>query len=161
QSLNVPRKIQHKVLFYGVFGALAMRILFIVAGVQFLERFHPVLFLFAGILVVTGVRMLMPGTRTLQPDRIWLVRLVRRVLPIKDSFSGDRFFVKQQQKWNATPLFLALIAVEVMDIIFAIDSVPAVLSITRDTFIVYSSNAFAILGLRALYFVLADMLWRL
>jgi tellurite resistance protein TerC len=160
RAFRVPDRSQHKVLYFGVVGALVLRAAFVLAGVELLQAFHAVLFLFGAILLFTGFRMMLPGERVIRPERNWLVRLARRFLPVLTEYEGDRFLVKRSGKWNATPLFLALVAVEAMDIIFAIDSVPAVLAITRDTFIVYSSNAFAILGLRALYFALADILPR-
>jgi len=160
QAFRVPARSHHKVLYYGVVGALLLRAAFVLAGVELLQSFHAVLFLFGAILLFTGFRMMLPGERVIRPERNWLVRLARRFIPVLTEYEGDRFLVKRGGKWNATPLFLALVAVEAMDIIFAIDSVPAVLAITRDTFIVYSSNAFAILGLRALYFALADILPR-
>ncbi|MGA8142994.1 MAG: TerC family protein [Candidatus Acidiferrales bacterium] len=160
RSFGVPARSQHKVLYYGVVGALVMRALFVLAGVELLQSFHFVLFLFGAILLFTGFRMLLPGERVIQPERNWLVRVARRFVPVLSDYAGESFWVRSESKWHATPLFLALVAVEAMDIIFAVDSVPAVLAITRDTFIVYSSNAFAILGLRALYFALADILPR-
>ncbi len=160
QAFQVPEKSQHKVLFYGVIGALVMRALFVLAGVELLQSFHFVLYFFGAILVFTAIQMLRPGKREIKPERNWLVRIARRFVPVVTEYAGDELWVKRGKKWNATPLFLALIAVEAMDIVFAVDSVPAVLAITRDTFIVYSSNAFAILGLRALYFALADILPR-
>jgi tellurite resistance protein TerC len=160
QSFKIPSKSQHKVLFYGVVGALVMRAIFVVAGVELLQYFHSVIYVFGGILLLTGLRMFFPGRRTTEPDRNWMVRAARRIIPFTDDSGGQSFLVKRAGKWNATPLLMALIAVEAMDIIFAVDSVPAVLAITRNTFIVYSSNAFAILGLRALYFALADILPR-
>jgi TerC family integral membrane protein len=160
QSFKIPSKSQHKVLFYGVVGALVMRAIFVVAGVELLQHFHSVIYVFGAILLLTGLRMFFPGRRTTQPDRNWMVRAARRIIPFTDDSGGQSFLVKRAGKWTATPLLMALIAVEAMDIIFAIDSVPAVLAITRNTFIVYSSNAFAILGLRALYFALADILPR-
>jgi tellurite resistance protein TerC len=160
QSFKIPAKSQHKILFYGVVGALVMRAIFVVAGVELLQYFHSVIYVFGAILLVTGLRMFFPGNRAKKPDQNWLVRAVRQFIPIHDDAEGHEFFVKKAGKWNATPMLLALVAVEAMDIIFAIDSVPAVLAITRNTFIVYSSNAFAILGLRALYFALAGILPR-
>jgi tellurite resistance protein TerC len=160
QAFRVPSRSQHRVLYCGVLGALVLRAAFVLAGVELLESFHPVLFLFGAILLFTGIRMILPGERVIRPERNWLVRLARRFFPVLTDYGGDRFLVKRSGKRFATPLFLALVAVEAMDILFAIDSVPAVLAITRDTFIVYSSNAFAILGLRALYFALADILPR-
>jgi tellurite resistance protein TerC len=128
--------------------------------VELLQYFHSVIYLFGAILLITGLRMLFPGSKEKRPDQNWLVRTVKRFLPFADNVESETFFVKQGGKLAATPLLMALVAVEAMDIIFAIDSVPAVLAITRNTFIVYSSNAFAILGLRALYFALAGILPR-
>ncbi|MFZ0520539.1 MAG: TerC family protein [Candidatus Acidiferrales bacterium] len=160
QAFRVPAKSQHRVLFLGVIGALVMRAAFVLAGVELLETFHAVLYVFGALLLLTGLRMFLPVKRTVHPERNWLVRAARRIMPVVDEYDGERFLVKREGKWNATPLFLALVAVEAMDIIFAVDSVPAVLAITRNTFIVYSSNVFAILGLRALYFALAGILPR-
>jgi tellurite resistance protein TerC len=160
EAFRVPAKSQHRVLFLGVLGALVMRAAFVLAGVELLAMFHAVLYVFGALLLLTGLRMFLPVKRALQPERNWLVRAARRILPVVDEYDGERFMVKHEGKWNATPLFLALVAVEAMDIIFAVDSVPAVLAITRNTFIVYSSNVFAILGLRALYFALAGILPR-
>ncbi|MGA8220866.1 MAG: TerC family protein [Candidatus Acidiferrales bacterium] len=160
QAFRVPAESQHKVLFCGVLGALVLRAAFVLAGVELLRAFHFVTFVFGAILAITGIRMVLRGKRVVRPETNWLVRLARRFVPVQDEYEGQRFLVERDGSWNATPLFLALVAVEAMDIIFAIDSVPAVLAITRDTFIVYSSNAFAILGLRALYFALADILPR-
>src|SRR6201987_4386984 len=160
RAFQVPERSQHKVLFYGVAGALVMRALFVLAGVELLQNFHFILFIFGAILVVTAIQMLRPSHRAIEPERNWLVRITRRFVPVLTGYAGEAFWVKHERKWHATPLFMALVAVEAMDIIFAIDSVAAVLAITRDTFVVYSSNAFAILGLRALYFAVADILPR-
>jgi TerC family integral membrane protein len=160
RAFQVPERSQHKVLFYGVVGALVMRALFVLAGVELLQDFHFILFIFGAILMVTAIQMLRPSQRAIEPERNWLVRITRRFVPVLTGYAGEAFWVKRERKWYATPLFMALVAVEAMDIVFAIDSVPAVLAITRDTFIVYSSNAFAILGLRALYFAVADILPR-
>jgi tellurite resistance protein TerC len=159
EAFRVAAKSQHRVLFLGVLGALVMRAVFVLAGVELLQTFHAVLYVFGALLLLTGLRMFLPVKRTLHPERNWLVRTARRIMPVVD-YDGERFLVKRSGKWSATPLFLALVAVEAMDIIFAVDSVPAVLAITRNTFIVYSSNVFAILGLRALYFALAGVLPR-
>jgi tellurite resistance protein TerC len=160
RAFQVPEQSQHKVLFYGVIGALVMRALFVLAGVELLQDFHFILYFFGGVLVVTAIQMLRPGRRAIEPERNWLVGITRRFVPVLTDYTGGDFWVKRERKWNATPLFMALVAVEAMDVVFAVDSVPAVLAITRDTFIVYSSNAFAILGLRALYFAVADILPR-
>lgn len=160
QSFRIPAKSQHRILFLGVIGALVMRAAFVLAGVELLQEFHAVLYIFGALLLLTGLKMFFPSRRTLQPDRNWLVKVARKIIPVVDDYHGDSFLVRRSEKWHATPLFLALVAVEAMDIIFAVDSVPAVLAITRNTFIVYSSNVFAILGLRALYFALAGILPR-
>lgn len=160
RAFRVAPRWQHKVLFYGVAGALVLRGIFVYAGLELLAKFHIILYGFGAILLFTGFRMLVSGKRPPKPEKNWLVRLTRRFIQVADDYEGDRFWVKRGGKWTATYLLLALVAVESMDIIFAVDSVPAVLSITRDAFIVYSSNAFAILGLRALYFALADLLPR-
>jgi tellurite resistance protein TerC len=160
QAFHVPAKSQHKVLFLGVLGALVVRAVFVMAGVKLLQSFHAVLYVFGALLLLTGLKMFFPGKRVMRPDRNPLMLMARRIIPVTDQFEGERFFVRQAGKWIATPLFLALLAVEAADIIFAADSVPAVLAITRNAFVVYSSNVFAILGLRALYFALADLLPR-
>ena len=161
QALRVPGELQHRVLYSGVIGALVMRALFVFAGVALLRHFHPVVFVFGAILLVAGVRMLLPRAREMEAEESWIVRTLSRVLHVTDEFHGRKFWVREENRWTATPLFLALIAVEVMDVVFAVDSVPAVLAVTRDSFIAYSSNAFAILGLRAMYFALASLLPRL
>ena len=161
QALRVPGELQHRVLYSGVIGALVMRGLFVFAGVALLRHFHPVVFVFGAILLVAGVRMLLPGARQMQPEQNWVLRALSRVLHVSDEFHGRHFWFKGEGKWRATPLLLALIAVEVMDVVFAVDSVPAVLAVTRDSFIAYSSNAFAILGLRAMYFALVSVLPKL
>jgi tellurite resistance protein TerC len=160
QAFRIPKRSQHKVLFYGVLGALLMRALFVIAGVGLLQKFHAILYVFGVLLLATGLKMIPPKKKSVHPEQNFLVRLARRVMPVAEEYEGGKFFIKSGGKRYATTLFLALIAVEAMDLVFAVDSVPAVLAITRDTFIVYSSNVFAILGLRALYFALADLLPR-
>jgi tellurite resistance protein TerC len=161
QAFRVKAEAQHTVLFYGVAGALVMRAAFVLAGVELLQVFHSVLYVFGAFLLITGIRMFFTGERKIDPQSNWMVRAARRVMRIEDDPAIDTFFVKRNGQRYATHLLLALVAVEAMDLIFAVDSVPAVLAITRNPFIVYSSNAFAILGLRALYFALADLLPRL
>jgi tellurite resistance protein TerC len=160
EGLRVPAQLQHRVLYYGVAGALAMRAVFVFGGIALLDRVHWVLYVFGAILLVTAVRMVATDERHVDPGKHWLLRAVRRVLPVTSSYSGEQFLTRKSGRWSATPLLVALVAVETADIVFAVDSVPAVLAITRDTFIAYSSNVFAILGLRALYFALADLLPR-
>jgi tellurite resistance protein TerC len=161
RAFEIPERSQHKVLYSGLAGAVAFRAGFILAGMALLRKIHFALYVFAAILVVTGVRMIFTAGRQIRPEGNWVVRLARKFHPIADDPTGEHFWVQKDGRWNATPLFLALLAVEGLDIIFAVDSVPAVLAITRDTFIAYSSNVFAILGLRAMYFGLAGILPRM
>ena len=154
---KVPSAYQHKVLFWGILGALVMRVIFILTGVELIHRFHWLIYIFGGFLVYTGIRMLTSGDLKIDPEKNPLVKLARKVMPITPSFEGDRFFVKQDSKTWATPLFLVVILIETTDLIFAVDSIPAILAISDDSFIVYTSNVFAILGLRSLYFALAGI----
>ncbi len=161
QYFAVPAKLQPKVLKWGIFGALIMRALMIGFGALLLNRFHWIIYVFGAILVVTGLNMFR-GTEAhrVEPEKNPLVRLARRVLPFSDSYDGDKFTTRTRTKRLATPLLLVLLVVEWTDLVFAIDSIPAIFAVTRDPFIVYSSNVFAILGLRALFFLLAGMLDR-
>jgi len=134
-----------------------MRVIFILTGVELIHRFHWLIYIFGGFLVFTGIRMLTSGDLKIDPEKNPLVKLARKVMPITPSFEGDRFFVKQEGKTWATPLFLVVILIETTDLIFAVDSIPAILAISDDSFIVYTSNVFAILGLRSLYFALAGI----
>lgn len=153
----VPRAHRHRVLFWGVFGALAMRFVFIVAGVALLERFEWLTVIFGVVLIVTAIRLLRGGDEHIDPSGSRAMRLVRRFVPMTSEFRDDRLWVRDAGRWIATPLFAVLVLVEVTDLVFAVDSIPAVLAVSRDAFIVFSSNAFAILGLRALYFVLSEL----
>jgi tellurite resistance protein TerC len=155
---RVSRAQQPKILKWGIFGALVMRAIFIVVGIGLLERFHWMVYLFGGILVYTGLKMAFKGEEKIEPEKNPLVRLLRRFVPITKRNSGDRFFIKKRGILAATPLFLTLIVVESSDLIFAVDSIPAVLAVTHDPFIVYSSNVFAIMGLRSLYYLLAHVM---
>ncbi len=157
---SVPSQYQYKVLFWGVLGALVMRAVLIALGVQLIALFHWAIYVFGGFLVVTGVRMALERDREVHPERNPLLRLMRRVVPITSDYQGDRLLVKQAVGYCATPLLVVLVTVETTDLVFAIDSIPAILAVTRDPFIVYTSNAFAILGLRALYFALAGLVRR-
>jgi tellurite resistance protein TerC len=154
----VPRAYQHKILFWGVLGALVMRAALIVAGTALLARFHWVIYLFGGFLVLTGVRMALQREEELHPEDNPVVRLARRLLPVTPEYRGDRFFDRLDGRWAVTPLFLVLLAVEATDLVFAVDSIPAIFAVTTDPFIVYTSNVFAILGLRSLYFALAGVM---
>lgn len=156
-AFGVPAHQQHRVLFWGVLGALAMRAVFIVTGTALIQRFHWTLYLFGVFLVITGVRMALSRGEQGHPEDNVLVRLARRVLPVAPGQETEQFFTRVAGRRMVTPLFLALLAVEFTDLIFAVDSIPAVLAVSRDPFIVFTSNIFAILGLRSLYFVLAGV----
>ena len=157
---RVPEKYQHRVLFWGIIGALIMRGTFIGLGTLLLSRFHWVLYVFGAMLVITGVRMAFKGDDDFKGDENPIVRLVRRVLPVTSEYNGQRFFSIENGRHVATPLLLVLVLVEFTDLIFAIDSIPAIFAVTRDPFLVYTSNIFAILGLRSMYFLLADVVQR-
>ena len=158
---KIPAKYQHRVLFWGILGALVMRGTFIALGALLIARFHWVLYVFGALLVVTGARMAFRDGDTFEGDDNPVVRFFRRVIPLSPSIEGKHFFVREGDRpdgrWLATPLLLVLVMVEVTDLIFAIDSIPAIFSITRDPFLVYTSNIFAVLGLRSLYFLLAHV----
>src|SRR3954454_18552110 len=150
---SVPLALQHRVLFWGIVGALLMRGLFIALGAALLERFHGVIYLFGGFLVLTGIRMLFQKEQSVHPERNPVLRVFRRLVPSVPEYHGPRFTIVKEGKRFATPLLMVVTVVEASDIMFAVDSIPAVFAVTRDPFIVYTSNIFAILGLRALYFV--------
>lgn len=161
QFFAVPEKLQPRVLKWGIFGAMIMRGVMIALGAILLQRFHWIVYVFGGILVITGLRMMKPGgIHPVEPDKNPVVRVARKFLPFTDNYSKDHFFTKMHGRWFGTPLLLVVLVVEWSDLVFAIDSIPAIFAITRDPFIVYSSNVFAILGLRALYFVLAGVMDR-
>lgn len=155
---SVPAKYQYKVLFWGILGALVIRIFFIFTGVALIEKFHGVIYVMGAFLVFTGVKLGLEKEKKLEPERNPLLRLVRRVLPVTEGYEGGRFLVRRGGQLLATPLLIVLVVVESTDLVFAIDSIPAILAITLDPFIVYTSNAFAILGLRALYFAVAGLM---
>ncbi len=154
---SAPKAYQHKVLFWGILGALVMRVIFILSGIELIHRFHWLVYIFGGFLVITGIRMLKAGEAKLEPEKNPLIKLARRIFRFTPDFEGDNFFVKKEGVLWATPLFLVVIMIEFTDLIFAVDSIPAILSISDDSFIVYTSNVFAILGLRSLYFALAGI----
>ncbi|MEZ4363802.1 MAG: TerC family protein [Kofleriaceae bacterium] len=157
-TFGIPAIYQHRVLFWGVLGALVMRAFFIVLGGAFLQRFHWAIYVFGAILAITGLKLLLQRNQELHPDRNPLVRAFQTVFPLTSELHGDKFLVRQYGRRFATPLLLALVAVEVTDLIFAVDSIPAIFAITKDPFIVFTSNIFAILGLRSLYFLLAGVI---
>ena len=153
----VPRQYQFRVLFWGVFGALVLRFVFILVGTELLEQFEWMLFVFGGFLIVTAIRLLRHEDEDIHPEHNPVLKLVRKAVPSTSEYHGQSMFIRQAGKRLATPLFAVLVVIETSDVIFAVDSIPAILAVSRDTFIVFSSNAFAILGLRALYFLLADL----
>ncbi|GGW74040.1 hypothetical protein GCM10010340_60570 [Streptomyces griseoloalbus] len=157
---RVPRAYQHRVLFFGVMGALVFRGIFLALGVAVVNRFTAVLFAFAAVLFYSTYKLLRNEEGSFDPGRSFALRLLRKIIPVRDEYAGMRFFVKEAGKRAATPLLAVVAAIEAADLIFAVDSVPAVLAVSDDLFIVYTSNAFAILGLRALYFMLAGLLDR-
>lgn len=160
QYFCVPARLQPRVLKWGILGAIVMRGLMIGAGAVLLQQFEWIVYLFGAVLIVTGLRMLRTEEIRIEPERNPLVRLARRFIPVTPAYAGDHFFVRSRAGLMATPLLLVVLVVEWSDVVFAIDSIPAIFAVTRDPFIVYSSNVFAILGLRALFFVLASVMDR-
>jgi len=155
---KVNEKYQHKVLFWGIVGALFMRAIFIFAGVALINKFHWIIYIFGGFLIVTGIRMLFHGDPQVDPEKNPVVRFFKKIFPVTHTMHEDKFFIRQNYKTYATPLFLCLLIIETSDLIFAVDSIPAVLAITQDSFIVYTSNIFAIMGLRSLYFAVSGVM---
>lgn len=154
----VPASLQHKVLFWGILGALVMRAIFIFLGAALLQHFHWVMYVFGAFLVLTGIKLFKQNEMDVHPERNPLFRLFIRFVPAVPAYQGDRFFVRQSGRWYATPLLFVLVSVEATDLVFAVDSIPAIFAVTSDPFIVYTSNIFAILGLRSLYFLLAGII---
>lgn len=156
----VPAQYQHRVLLWGIVGALIMRGIFIALGTLLLARFHWIIYLFGGFLVLTGIKMAVQPHGQLHPEKNPVLRFCRRVFPVTPGYEGQHFLVRKEGRLWLTPLFLVLVVVETTDLIFAVDSVPAIFAITRDPFIVYTSNVFAVLGLRSFYFLLAGIVNR-
>jgi tellurite resistance protein TerC len=154
---QVPPDHQHKVLFWGILGALVMRAIFIVAGVGLIQRFHWIIYVFGALLVYSGIKLFFQDETEIHPEKNPVLRVFRRWVPVTKDFEGNKFFVRRPGLY-ATPLFVVLLVVETTDLLFAVDSIPAILAITRDAFIVYTSNVFAIMGLRSMYFALAGMM---
>lgn len=159
-TFGVPAAYQHRVLFWGVLGALVMRGALIGVGTALIASFSWVLYIFGVFLVITGIRMARPSAHEVHPERNPVVRLARRLFPVTETFEGARFLVRRNSRTYVTPLLIALVLIETTDLVFALDSIPAIFSITLDPFIVYTSNVFAILGLRSLYFLLAGAIQR-
>ncbi len=156
----VPREYQHRVLFYGVLGALVFRGVFIAAGSILIASFAWILYVFGAFLVATGIKMARHSDETIDPDKSPVLRGFRRLVPMTEGYRGQKFWVKEGGRWLATPLLAVLVLVETTDIVFAVDSIPAIFAVTSEPFLVFTSNAFAILGLRAMYFLLADLMHR-
>lgn len=155
---KVPDQLQHRVLFWGILGALVFRGIFIALGAVLIAKFHWIIYVFGGILILTGIKMALSKGKEIHPERNPLLRLFRRFTPVTNEYHGRHFFIRQAGKWVATPLMVVLVLVESSDIIFAVDSIPAIFAVSRDPFIVYTANVFAILGLRSLYFALAGVM---
>jgi tellurite resistance protein TerC len=155
---RVPYLHQHKVLFWGILGALIMRAVFILIGVTLIQKFHWVIYIMGAFLILTGIKMATQKEGEIHPEKNPVLRLFRRLMPVTENYEGGRFFVRRAGRLFATPLFIVVLVVETTDVVFAVDSIPAILAITLDPFIVYTSNVFAILGLRALYFALAGVM---
>lgn len=160
-SFRIPQKYQHRILFWGIMGAIVFRGLMIYFGVLLIHKFSWTTYIFGGFLIFTAVKMLFNNEdEKFEPKKSFVYRILRKIIPVTTHIDGEHFFVKRRHLTAATPLFVALVVIEVMDVIFAIDSVPAILAITSDPFLVFSSNIFAILGLRSMYFFLSHMLDR-
>jgi tellurite resistance protein TerC len=155
---GIPAQYQHRVLFWGIFGALVMRAVMIFAGAALIQNFTWVIYVFAALLIFTGIKMVTGKHEAIDPEKNIALKLLRRFMPVSKEFHGQKFFIRNNGVLTATPLFAVLICIEMTDLVFAIDSIPAIFAITQDTFIVYTSNVFAILGLRALYFALSGLL---
>lgn len=159
-SFAVPPTLQHRVLFWGILGALVMRAIFIAAGTLLIAKFHWVIYVFGALLIVTGIKLLLKPEAHIDPTKNPLYKLFRRLIPATEGFRGPAFLVKEGGRWFATPLLAVLVAIEATDLVFAVDSIPAIFAVTRDPFIIFTSNIFAILGLRAMYFLLAGVIDR-
>ncbi len=157
-TFAVPPALQHRVLFWGILGALIMRAIFIAVGAALIHQFHWIMYVFGGFLILTGIKLFIQREAEMHPEQNPLVRLFMRVVPSVSTYHGSRFFILKEGRRYATPLLLVLVVIEVTDLIFAVDSIPAIFAVTGDPFIVYTSNIFAILGLRSLYFLLAGVM---
>lgn len=155
---KVPPQYQHRVLFWGILGALVLRATLILAGITLINMFHWVIYIFGGILIVSGIKLAANPHEEIEPEKNPILKFLKRVLPVADKYSGGKFFIREDGRRLATPLLIVLIFIELTDLMFALDSIPAIIGITRDMFIVYTSNVFAILGLRSLYFALAGVM---
>ena len=155
---KVPHLYQHKILFWGILGAQVMRAVFIFAGVALIHKFHWIIYIFGAFLMFSGLKLFFEKDKKVSPEKNIVLRGFKKFFPVTHDYHDGKFFVKETGKWTATPLFVVLLVIETTDLVFAVDSIPAILAITKDPFIVYTSNIFAILGLRALYFALAELM---
>ncbi len=160
-SFKIPSKYQHRVLFYGVLGAIILRAIFILIGAHLLHTFHWILYIFGLVLVVTAIKFLRESDEEVDAKENWSIKLIKKFIPFTEKTDNEHFFVREQGKILATPLFMTLVVIEVTDLVFAVDSIPAVFSVTQDAFVAFASNILAVLGLRALYFVLAEWVGKL
>jgi tellurite resistance protein TerC len=160
-AFKIPGKYQHRILFYGVLGAIVLRAFFILVGAQLLHSFHWILYVFGAILIATAIKFLLESDESTDVKDSWATKTLRKIIPTTNNFNGSHFFLMEDGIRKATPLFVALVVIEVTDLIFAVDSIPAVFAVTQDAFVAFASNILAILGLRALYFVLADWVTKL
>ncbi len=159
-ALGIPSLYQHKVLFWGIISALIMRAGMIFAGTALMAKFHWLIYIFGGLLILTGIKLFIQRNKEQHPENTWSMRLAKKIIPSTHKFDGDKFFIIENGKRLATPLFMALILIEITDLIFAVDSIPAIFAITNDPYIVFTSNIFAILGLRSLYFLMEGLVER-
>lgn len=157
---QVPAAYQHRVLFWGILGALIMRAIFIATGISLLEQFHWIIYVFGAFLLITGIKIAVNKGTSINPENNFVVKIFRKFFRVTNEYHGSKFWIKENGVRTATPLFLSLLLIEFTDLIFAVDSIPAILAVTNDAFIIYSSNVFAILGLRSLYFALAGIVHR-
>lgn len=155
---KVAKNYQHKVLFWGILGVLIMRAIFIFVGIALIEKLHWLIYVFGAFLIFTGIKMALQKDKEILPEKNPVLRIFRKLMPVTEGYEGDKFFVKKAGRFFATPLFIVVLVVETTDVVFAVDSIPAVLAITTDPFVVYTSNIFAVLGLRALFFVLSGFM---
>ena len=157
---HIPGKYQHRILFWGIIGALLMRAILIFAGIALIQRFHPIIYFFGAIVIFSGIKMWSSGTPKVDPEHNPVLKLVRRLFPLTEQLDGQKFFVRRESGLAMTPLFAVLVFIEWSDVVFAVDSIPAILAISQDPFVVFTSNVMAMLGLRSLYFALAGILDR-
>lgn len=155
---HTPKEYQHKVLFWGILGAIVMRAIFIFFGIALVSKFHWILYLFGFFLIYAAIKMALPKDEQIKPESNFIIKLLKKFFPVSNTYDGDKFFTSINHVWTITPLFVVLVTVEMTDLIFAIDSIPAIMAITLDPFIIYTSNIFAILGLRSLYFALSNLM---